>query len=210
MFTAEAVEGWVDALIPVGETDLMLVLDLSWIDPRITRYFELEPSASITPGGAIFNQAPNDLGAGADQPAAIGEKMIMPEWDVTVNASMRGPEALALLRQNAPDFSGPEEGEEFILLNVVIHFFGSVDLPMSLSDYNFYVMVDDDRYNGRVRYPRPTDLNWINNIIFPGAAAEGWTIVAIPEGLANPVFAFDPGEYNGDQSPEGVRFFKVP
>ena len=210
MFAAEAVEGWVDALIPVGETDLMLVLDISRPEPRITRFFELEPSASIAAAGESFNQVSNDIGANFEQPASLGEKLIMPEWDITVLSSVRGIDALALLQQDDPDFKGPDEGEEFILLNVLIHYFGRDELPESLSANNIYAQVEGSRYSGKIRYPRPTTLTWINNLVFPGAVVEGWTIVAVPAGLSNPVIVFNRHENNLDNPADGARFFTVP
>jgi hypothetical protein len=213
MYAGEAVEGWIDVVVPVDETDLMLVLDLQhYSETRITRYFELEPSASIFAAGPMFEQAPNTFGVDPNQPAEIGQLIILSEWDLTGKEALRGDAAMAMLTQASPDFSGPDPGEEFILLNVVIHYFGRDDLPMSLSDNNFYVYTDDNRFAGRVRYPWQSDIQWINGIIFPGATVEGWVIIASPQGLQNPVVAFDPGEYLGtrDTTGEGVRYIRVP
>ena len=213
MFTAEVVEGWIDARTPISEENLMLVYDLDrYEEPRITRYFELEASASIVPSGAMFEQTPNEVGVTMDQPASIGELMIMPEWDITVLSSMRGEEALTLLKQDSPNYSGPEEGDEYALVEVVIHYFGEEDLPVSVYDGNFYIEVDGNTYRGRIRYPMQSDFNWINEVVFPGATLEGWTIVSLPKGIANPVIAFNPGAFtsNRDQTGEYVRYFTIP
>lgn len=210
MYAAEAVEGWIDVVIPVDETDLMLVLDLQpYSEDRITRYFELEPAASISPAGESFNQVPNDVGLNAEQPASIGAKMIMAGWDITVLTSVRGSDALALLAQEDADYKGPDEGEEYILLNVLIHYFGD-EIPQSLSDHNFKAQVDRNTFYGNIRYPRPTPLPWINGIILPGAVVEGWAIVAVPEGLSNPLISFDTYDYDLENVTDRVRFFTVP
>ena len=213
MFTADAVEGWIDARIPITEENLMLIYDLDrYEEPRITRYFELEAGASIVPSGAMFEQIPNDVGVSMDQPASIGELMVMPGWDITVLSSMRGEEALTLLQQDSPNYSGPEEGDEYALVEVVIHYFGEEDLPVSVYDGNFYIEVDGNTYRGRIRYPMQSDYKWINSVVFPGATLEGWTIISLPKGIANPVIAFNPGAFtsNRDQTGEYVRYFTIP
>ncbi len=143
-----------------------------------------------------------------DQPASIGQLMVMPEWDITVLSSIRGEEALSSLRQESPNYSGPEEGDEYALVEVVIHYFGKEDLPVLVYDGNYYTEVDGNTHRGRIRYPLQSEFTWINSTVFPGAAIEGWTIVSLPEGIANPVIAFDPGGYTG--SGEDVRYFMIP
>lgn len=208
MIIAEAVEGWIDTLIPVAEEDLMLIYDLDlYEEPRITRYFELEEGASITPSGTQFEQTPNEVGVSQEQPAAFNQLMIMPGWDITVVSSMRGEEALSSLRQDSPNYSGPEEGDEYVLVEVVIHYFGSDDFPAVVYDGNFYTEVDGNTYRGRIRYPMQSSFDWINSTIFPGASIEGWAIVSLPEGIANPVIAFYPGIQTGDKN---VRYFTIP
>jgi len=198
MFTADAVEGWIDARIPITEENLMLIYDLD-------RYEEV-------PSGAMFEQIPNDVGVSMDQPASIGELMVMPGWDITVLSSMRGEEALTLLKQDSPNYSGPEEGDEYALVEVVVHYFGEEDLPVSVYDGNFYIEVDGNTYRGRIRYPMQSDFKWINSVVFPGATLEGWTIISLPKGIANPVIAFNPGAFtsNRDQTGEYVRYFTIP
>lgn len=210
MYIAEYVEGWIDVIVPVEEEDLMVVLDYEDWDSgfKATRFFELEEGASILPSGAMFEQAPNDVGINQDQPASIGELMIMTEWDITVLSSMRGEEALSSLRQESPNYSGPEEGDEYVLLEVVIHYFGQEDLPVSVYDGNFYTEVDGSTYWGRIRYPMQSEFTWINSTVFPGAAIEGWTIVSLPEGLTNPMITFNPGDFTG--SGEELRYFTIP
>ncbi|MEA3327710.1 MAG: hypothetical protein U9R53_10490 [Chloroflexota bacterium] len=213
MFTAEVVEGWIDARIPITEENLMLVYDADpYEEPRITRYYELEDGASITPSGALFEQTPNDVGVTMDQPASIGELMVMPCWDITVLSSMRGEEALSSLKQDSPNYSGPEEGDEYALIEVLIHYFGQEDLPISVYDGNFYTEVDGSTHRGRIRYPMQSDFTWINSVVFPGATLEGWMIVSLPEGITNLVIAFNPGVFtsNRDQTGEFVRYFTIP
>jgi len=213
MFTADAVEGWVDARIPITEENLMLIYDLDLYEqPRITRYFELEAGASIVPSGAMFEQIPNDVGVTKDQPAAIGQLIVMPGWDITVLSSMRGEEALSTLRQDSPNYSGPEEGDEYALVEMVIHYFGEEVSPVLVSSGKFYTEVDGNTYRGRIRYPMQSDFNWINEVVFPGATLEGWTIVSLPKGISNPVIAFNPGTFtsNRDQTGEYVRYFTIP
>ena len=213
MFTADAVEGWVDARIPITEENLMLIYDLDLYEqPRITRYFELEAGASIVPSGAMFEQIPNDVGVTKDQPAAIGQLIVMPGWDITVLSSMRGEEALSTLRQDSPNYSGPEEGDEYALVEMVIHYFGEEVSPVLVSSGKFYTEVDGNTYRGRIRYPMQSDFNWINEVVFPGATLEGWTIVSLPKGITNPVIAFNPGAFtsNRDQTGEYVRYFTIP
>ena len=212
MYTAEAVEGWIDGLVPLTETNMMVVLDLeAFNEPRITRFFELEPGASIVPSGEMFGQTPNDLGISRDQPASIGDKVVMAEWDITILDALRGEEALAALTKDSPNYQGPEEGDEYLLIKMIAHYFGEADLPVSFYDGYFRTEVDGNTYHGRIRYPMQSDFTWVNSIIFPGATVEGWGIVSLPEGLTNPVITFrPPAPPEGyEQASDGVRYFVI-
>jgi hypothetical protein len=91
MYTAEAVEGWIDVIIPTDEQNFMLVVDVPDADGNsFLRFFELETGASIPIPKEFANNKPNDLGVEVNKPAPIGQTVISPNWEVTLLSSLHG------------------------------------------------------------------------------------------------------------------------
>lgn len=212
MFTAEAVEGWVDAVVPVDEHNMMLVLDVDENGVRSTRFFELERGASISIPKNLVNLKPTDPGINFTSPAEIGQQLVTPNWVVTIKEAIRGQEAESILQTGNSSYSPPESGDEYLLLNVSVQYINKIDLPFWLGSGSFYAVDSSGfTYNTRWIYlPVESDRTWVGGSVLPGAEVNGWVAVHIPAGSVQPVIAFDPnGEY-GPTKGSDVRYVKVP
>lgn len=215
MFTAEAVEGWVDAIVPVSEKNLMLVVDLNNWDPaeRKTRYFSLEEGASITFPVSGTEKAMNSVGIDISNPALLNQEMILKNWALIVEEVISGEQALNLLQQSNPKFPPPEPGWQYLLIKVKVEYFQFADIPATLQSSHFYA-VDQlgDLNAGANRFintPKSAEWVWLNERLLPGAAVEGWVIVATEVDSHPLIIAFDPDEFSWDNSGESKRYIKL-
>jgi hypothetical protein len=205
MYTADSVEGWIDAVIPTDEQNLMVVLDVKQDSNRYTRYFALQEGASISLPAEFVNLSRNELGLNFSNPAPIGQQVISPDWEITVLNSIQGQEASSILEKDNPSYSPPAEGSEYLLLQVNLGYISSREVPVWVMWDDFYPV---DPSNGwripidSVYAAGGSDRVWISGTILPGAVVEGWVALTIPTGAANPVLAFDP-DYSSSQKTEG-------
>jgi len=189
MFTAEAVEGWLDAVVPAGEQNLMAVVNLEDTDSnspaygtRTIRYLALEPGSAINLPAAYASRTANELGLTTGSPAGVGQLVSMPEWDITLLEVMVGPDADALLQQNNNLYQAPEAGFAYSLWHFKLQYFGEQDWPMSLSFYNFDVTnVTGSRLSDTARRPQNPDRNYLSDAILPGAEVDGWVVLQVPQ-----------------------------
>lgn len=216
MFTAEKVEGWVDAIVPVGETDLMLVVNLNeWNETtRITRFFALEEGASLSlPPEAVTNSI-NDLGINPQTPAGLGEQIVMNNWEIVINESIRGQAAYDLILIGNPNYEAPESDWEYVLLEVQILYRNPDDKPRYASFSDFYAVNETGGKEmvgpNYIYNPKVSDLKWLNHSVMPGASIEGWVILAVPSGRESILLAYDPDGYSLDDSGESKRYFVIP
>ncbi len=211
MYTAEAVEGWIDTIIPTNEQNLMVVLDVSESDNRYVRYFALEVGASISLPKELSDIKPNDLGAKFDNSAQPGQEVVTTDWAITVLNSIRGQEAGTILETENPGYSPPDDGMEYLLLLVKIRYINKNDIPASIGSEIFYA-VDETGYmiSGRFIFtPRQSDRTWISSRLLPGAEVEGWVAVTIPKGSAQPIIAFDPDRNVHDSPDQNIRYLTI-
>ncbi len=86
MRTSEEIEGWLDIAVPVGEQNLMIVLDFfdfkedsPYYGTHLVRYLALEPDSAIVLPAEYASRTVNDIGMSPDKPAGIGQLVSMPE-----------------------------------------------------------------------------------------------------------------------------------
>jgi hypothetical protein len=211
MFTAEAVEGWIDAVIPTDEQDLIVVLDVENEDNRTTRFFALETGASVSLPSELANLKPNELGVSIDSPAAPGQQVISPAWEITLLDSIRGQEAETILGTDNDYYTPPAAGFEHLLLHVNLRYADPNDLPVWVGPDTFYAMDESGyRIHGDWIYtPTQSDRVWLSYRILPGAELEGWVPVTIAAGTESPVIVFDPDTYTSENSGENLRYLGV-
>lgn len=213
MYTAELVEGWIDALVSVDETHLMVAVDVETDSQRVVRYLALSPDETGLMLSAGEISPDTVMGTSPAAPAGLNQQVVSKGWEVEILSALRGDDAMVLLRQEDENFSDSEEGFEYLLLEASVQYDSRVDEPALISNYNFYAVDDEGNMldRGRVRFPSQSPLVWINQIILPGAAVEGWVIVSVPEGIPNPIIAFDLLDYTSDLSDSSgeLRYFSV-
>ena len=83
MFTAETVEGWIDAVIPTDEQNLMVVVDDESNGNRTTRFLALEAGASISLPADLSSLKPNGLGVDVTNPVPPGQAAISSTWEIS-------------------------------------------------------------------------------------------------------------------------------
>lgn len=215
MYTAEAVEGWVDAIIPNNEENLMLVVDLNSWDPeaRITRYFMLEQGASITPQINGVDKTMNSVGIEISSPAKLNQEMVLKNWGLIAEEIISGEQASDLLQQADPKFSPAEAGWQYTLSKVKVNYFNTDDVPASLQFSHFYAVDQngdlDLSANRFITIPKGGSQSWVNIRLLPGAVVEGWVIVVAQVDTHPLIIAFDPDEMSFDTTGESKRYIQI-
>lgn len=212
MYSAEAVEGWIDALIPVNEQDLMVVLDLQeYKADRITRFFALEKGVSVPLPKNFSEHEPNKIGASMDAPAKVGEQIITSEWEISLLNASRGAQAETDIKQENPLFNPPQEGMEYTLLEIELNYFGKNDSPLHIGPDNFYAVTrDGKKLAGEwVRVPKQSKNPYINATIFPGAELAGWIAISIPADMDYRLIVFDPDRYHSEKADVNLRYLLI-
>ncbi len=209
MYTAETAEGWVDALVPVDESNFELVLDITTDSGRITRYFELEKNASISLPQKSTSLQPNNAGSQINSPVLVEEKVITADWNLQIVETIRGPQAETLLLEVNPYYPTPSQGEEFLLLHLNLQYISDIDLPISLGPDNFYA-IDNSGFQltAGYLYP-PKGETWLSGILLPGANLDVWVPILVPQGVTPILVIFDPDRYNYASGEENVRYFLI-
>jgi hypothetical protein len=209
IFTAEAVEGWVDAVVPVDEKNLELVLDLTEDETRVTRYFELDDGASISLPTELENLSENEIGISMDNPASIGDQIITPDWSLLITEQVRGTEAEALLQKDNPYYTAPTTGWENVLLHVVMKYISRDEMPSRISSDNFYA-VDHSGYMLSYGYIyTPATSAWLGGTYLPGAEMDAWVAISIPQEMHPVLIEFDPDRYLYNSPDLNLRFIKI-
>jgi len=211
MFTAETVEGWIDAVIPTDEQNLMVVVDDESNGNRTTRFFALEAGASISLPGDLSNLKPNDLGVDVNNPVPPGQAAVSPAWEISTLDSIRGQEAETIIEKDNGNYSPPESGTEYLLLQVKLRYIDPTDQPVWIGGSNFYAVDESGgRFSGDWIYlPTQSDRVWLSSLLLPGAELQGWVAVIIPAGAAQPVIAFDPGYSTSGATDQKVVYLAV-
>ena len=215
MYTAEAVEGWVDAIIPTNENNLMLVLDLNSWDPatRLIRYFSLEEGASITIPASERDKSMNNVGIEVVNPAFVNQEIILKNWELVTEEFIGGEQALNTLLQSNPKFPPPESGWQYLLFKVKVGYFNAEDIPVNLQFSQFYAVDQTGNLvsgaNRFINKPKSADRVWLNERLLPGAKVEGWVIVAAPLDAQPLIIAFDPEDVSWDLTGESKRYIQL-
>jgi hypothetical protein len=209
MYTAEAVEGWVDGVIPIDEHNMELVLDVSNGGNRYTRFFALENGAGISFPKELANLKPNDLGKTTANPAVLGQQVITPDWAVTLIGSVRGQEAEAILQKDNSNYKPPAAGQENLLLHIKLQYISASDQPGWIGADRFYgVDSSGNPVRGDMIYT-PSDRVWITATVLPGAEMEGWEAITILQGSGQTLVVFNPESKHPDAPDQNRRYIAV-
>ena len=212
MYTADEVEGWIDAIIPTDEQNLMVALNTTSEDVHYTRYIALQDGASISLPPELANLSPNELGADYTKPAVAGQTVITPDWEVTVLTSLSGADAEAAMGNGTPEYTPPSEGNEYLLVEVRVRYISKNEAPIWVGGDAFYPIDTSNGWRLQVDhnylYGLPERV-WLGKTLLPGAETEGWIYMTIPSGTTQPVIAFDPQYYPSERPKGNQRYFLI-
>jgi len=217
MFTAEAVEGWLDTVVPAGEQNLMAVAYFDRFDSNsplhgqhFVRYMALEAESAITLPAEYANRSTNEIGLSQDNPAGLGQLVSIPEWDITVLEILDSPQADTILQQNNNRYKAPEAGYKYSLWHVKLQYFGEQEWPMNISGYNFFAADSSGNrlVSDSARYVQNPDRVYLSEAVLPGAELDGWVILQVPEAGDQYWIRFYYSSYSTSK-PNNSRYFKI-
>jgi len=198
IYSAESMVGWLDVIVPVEETNLLLAINLSdWqiangSPERLSHYIALEEGAAYVPLSADLIGPPNNLGSDPSQPVPLGTTVVSDTWALTVLEVMRGDNALAFLLAANNGNPEPDEGYEYLAARLRVHY-RHVNEEMtyiSTRDFTFYSPAQGTLPPLNISVTTDQLLNWLNATLYPGATLEAWTVIQVPIGETNPVLVF--------------------
>jgi hypothetical protein len=209
MYTAEAVEGWVDGVVPIDEKNLELVLDVKDDNGRYTRFFALDKGASISLPTDVVNMNPNEKGKTIDTPAKMGEEVITTDWAITPLEIIRGLEAEAILQKDNPNYEAPQTGTERALLKLNIKYINPEELPAWIGADQFRGLDPSGNTVQGNLINTPQDRNWIANAVLPGAEMEGWVAVTVPDTGSEKFVEFYPSGNSNGSLDQNIFYFSL-
>jgi len=208
MYSAEIVEGWVDAVIPKDEHNMVLVVDIDQNENRTTRYFELEDNAFIQLPDELLNLEPNELGITPDAPALKGQTVITPDWKITILESMSGVDAEALLKKENIYYLAPDSGLGYLVIKLQLTYKNKNDIPIWVGQDTFYALDESGLpVEGAMIY-NPPGLKWISEKVLPGAEIVAWVSLYTKSNISSPIIVFDPDRFNYDGQNVNIRYLK--
>ena len=213
-YTAEELEGWLDASVDLGESNLILVFDqVPWGEDRreYARYLALGEGASLTVSPDILAIPPNDLGVDLAQPAPLQETVVSEDWEITIIEVLRGEEAWTVIQELYPSNAPPEEGMEFILAQTRLRYIGPADWARFIADSNFDALASDGTvYEApRVNRADPQSPPWMQAGFFPGGEHQGWVPLQVPAGDGGAVMLFAPDKHESGLGDVNVRYLSL-
>ena len=212
LYTAETFVGWIDAIIPTSESNLILVFDPYDADEGAgPYYFALEDGASISIPGELQDIQPDPAGQDPASPLPMGETAVTQDWQVRVLEVIRGDEALTVVKDTSPANEPLEEGMEYILVRLNLNFISTQDRPVSLSEQSFRARDQDgdEGWQTGIFLPKPWTRPWVYTRLFPGAQSEGWAVLKAPKNDGRITLVFDPDVNTPEYQPENIRYLAL-
>jgi hypothetical protein len=212
LFTAETFVGWVDAIIPTSEHNLILVFDPpDENEVAGPYYFALEDGASISIPAEFQKIQPDPRGQDPASPLPMGETAVTEDWQVRVLEVIRGDEALATVKNTSPMNEPLEEGMEYILVRVNLIFISTEERPVSLFEQSFRSRDQNGNevWQTGIYVPKPWTRPWVYTVLFPGAQYEGWAVLKAPKNGSGIALVFDPDVDAPGDKPENIRYLAL-
>lgn len=196
-FSAEELEGWYDALVPIDEDNLILVWNPSDGTDEPARYMTLEEGATIAAPAGLADIAPNELGIDPQNPARFGSTVVTEDWELTVLEVLHGDEAAAVFRQ-LHEANEVDEGMEPTLVKMRLRYLSEQDELQWVSLDNFAAAQDAERVTEGPRYLiwNPYDPPWMQINFLSGGEHEGWMILQSPAGESGVMLRFKPDAFD--------------
>lgn len=202
LFPGGVYEGWAAMEAGADEADLMLRFDpfseLFVDDPR---FLALVPDAAVTIPADLDSVSPDEQGTARDEPAPLGETVVLEDWEVTVLESIRGSDAWRMAQEANQFNSPPDAGMEYIQVRVRVRYLGEDEKAEHITETRFDTLGDQN-----VQYEAPGVVEpepALNARLYPGGSYEGWITMEAAEGEGSVVLVFDPAIF------EGERYFSL-
>ena len=206
-FYGEEDTGLIDALVPVGETDLLLVFnkrDFNGDLEGFVRYFALEPGASLAVPPDLAGIQPTDQGVTPEDPIPFGETAVSEDWEVTLLEILRGDEAEARIDAEGVGRNTLEEGMERVLLRARVRLISTEDIEQCVYPSRFgFILGDREWINSRFHQ---TISPALSSCLYPGGVAEGWMTLETLAAEHLSVVGFNPSFHEAPNT----RYFSVP
>ncbi len=211
LYTAESATGWVDAVIPVDEENLVMVYDKyeGEEEVRATLFFELEPGASIAIPKEFAKIKATDLGTTSANPIPLGEMGVNEDWQLQILEMVDGADALQVIKtEGAGD---PEAGMDYVLLRVKLKYISTDDLPavFGLMEFHSLDATGNEIYRSDMFFSRPHQRPWLDGTVFPGAEVEGWVSLKFTAGATGWQLLFISDGYSSPNRYSNQRYFSL-
>ena len=200
IYCAETLIGWMDAILPVDETNLLLGIHLEYQLPfdaeeRQVHYIALEEGAAYQPPADAPFPEPNNLGADPALPAALGSTVITDSWEVSILEVIRGEQAMAMVSEANPTNPEPEAGYEYLAARLRMGYWSDDATIASIAIDQFSSLTSAGETIPPVQLRVTSDQrhNWVSATFFPGGMLEAWTVVSVPVNEINPLLVFNAG-----------------
>ncbi len=183
-------EGWVPYLVGIGEGNLILIFDeLANTSDADLRFIALDDSASITVAPTLAALSPTDIGREKNTPAALGQKMVNEDWEITVQEVIRG-EAARRMVDGANLTSKPlADGREYAAARVHVRYIGTEDASVPTQYLLFRTMGGLNVLYDHPSVVDPTPA--LDAALFPGGEAEGWVATQVAKGETGIMLVID-------------------
>ncbi len=201
IFPGGELAGWIVYAVGVGERNLLLVISAPYTSDAPTEYLALEEGAVIATDPMLGVQPVTSNGLSRAKPAEIGELLRTKNWEITVNAILRGEKAWQKIADANLYNDPPADGMTYMLANVSARYIGDDDDGVWLDSSEFKTTGSKNiiYYLPGIVEPEPR----LDAILYPGGRAKGWIALQFAEGEENRQLIFDA------QFDDARRFIKL-
>ena len=172
VFPGGTVEGWAVYEIRQADTGLMVVRTelFAGFGNDDARYLALEDNAGVDPVGDPLAE-PSDLGTERESPVPSGEAAIAGAFEIQILNVFRGQEALDLVAEASVFNDPPEEGLEYVVVQLRVRNVSGEDQAVAVNEFSFKLIGESGESLDLplVRNPQPD----IDADLFPGGVHEG-------------------------------------
>jgi hypothetical protein len=191
LYSGGKTEGWVGFLVGVAEGNLVLVFDEIFnFDGDSKRFIALDAGASLEIPKELSSIKPGDIGKEMNNPALLSEKIVTEEWEISILEVVYGDEALNMVMEANQFNDPPEDGMEYIIVNIYARNISSTEDSNNI-DWTYFNITG----NANIKYEHPSIVSpepRLNIDLYPGGVTEGWIVLQAGIDEENLIIIFDP------------------
>jgi len=201
----EQIHGWSCYLVPVGEENLMVVVDLpgfSRSDGEFLTYIGLTEDASVTPSDEVYQ--PGSAGRWESAPAVWGEAVQTEMWEIRVLDVIRGEEAYERILEANQFNRQPPEGMEYLMVFVEAAYYGEGDALGEIDALTFKTFGERGELYAAPSVVDPMPA--LDYEFYPGGRTAGWVVMLAGVDETGMVLVYSP---RGVYEDEAVRYLSL-